>query len=353
MILLGGEGAALGTENGPIFINDATRDDEADLPNHFDLNRAMDEDSKREIMTTAALALVEQFEEALIHARLPGCIRRARDLQIRAMCDYCSTGIFASAFMCTICGGEYCLTCKKAMDTVSQSDLLQSQLSSCVKEKTLKGLASYQKGKYFHSSKNMIPVTRFTVEELQKEVKVMQEMVRENAYAQPLSMLQQKSDKVGDLSSYEALVDKELGSRRKKDDTEPIVIPSHLLVIEEKSTLDQEKFLATWAKGEPLVVINVYTQNTWDPNAFIDKYGHMECEIVRCDEQIPFMSRSDYLAKLKKSPSFLHKWAKSVPVRTFFESFGKPEEDRRLMMGDGVWKLKVSCLKLNVIGESM
>ncbi|UZJ57232.1 hypothetical protein CBS101457_006552 [Exobasidium rhododendri] len=328
--------ASSAMETEAIFIDDLNQDEEASLPDHFDLNRAMDQKCREEIMFTSAKSLIHSFEAALRHAQQPGCIRRTRELQIRAMCDFCSTGIFASSYMCKRCGGEYCLACQDAMATVNEEEMSKMQLFTCVKDYRI---TKYTKRNY-HSTGDFIPVTRFSLAELECEVEDMRRVIKESSSCVRIS------DKTEMTRGNEVFEGGQAAPQRLAEEGEDydddIIVPTHLLVVEDKCTLDEDKFLATWAKGEPLVVDNIRTRVTWDPNAFEEKYGDMYCDIVRCDAVPPLMDTARYRARMRDNPSYFDKWAKLVNVRTFFQTFGKSVEEREAMIGEGIWKLKAS-----------
>lgn len=320
-------------EHGPIFIDDVTLNEDVVLPDHFDLNRPMDDGSKIKIMTTTAISLVGILREALEHAKKPNCIRRARELQIRAMCDYCSTGLFSASYLCTTCGGEYCLPCRNAMEAATLEDKLHNQLYSCVKDKyaerPTRPAISIGKGKgnrASHAGDMMMPVSRFDIEELQEEVTAMEKVIEEHASSIPTSTMKPEAEQCDHLTSQPHCFNDEL--------------PSHPLTLESKNTMDQARFLSTWSKGEPLVVTDVSTRHSWDPTAFIDKYGTMACDIVRCDEYAPYVPKEKASALLRADPTYFYPWEKPVKVHEFFETFGKPYEERATVFGHGIWKLK-------------
>jgi hypothetical protein len=315
-------------QDGPIFIDDKTLNEEVVLADHYDLNRPMDDANKVRIMTTAAISLVGILREGLEHAKKPGCIQRARELQIRAMCDFCSTGLFSASYLCKRCGGEYCLPCKEVMDAASVEDTSRSQLYTCVKDKLGKNKSVGRR--HLHSSKTMFPVSRFSIQELEEEVAVMEKIIEENACNIPTSTMQPEiRDSDADATSMQPTQVCE-------------AIPSHQLAVEDKRMMDETQFLSTWAKGEPIVVTNIRTRKDWTPKAFVKKYGAMDCEIVRCDEHAPFMFKEKMIATLRADPTFLHEWEKGVKVRDFFNTFGKADEARAAIFGKGIWKLKVS-----------
>lgn len=321
-------------QDGPIFIDDTTVNEMVILPDHYDLNRPMDDDSKVKIMTTAAISLVGILREGLEHARKPGCIRRARELQIRAMCDFCSTGLFSASYICKRCGGEYCLACKSAIDGSAEKDYSQSHLFTCVKDKIDTVGLKYGR-RYIHSNDTMFPMSRFTIEELEEEVAAMEKVIEANASNVSTSTMQPES---GD---FDGNVEVMQPGQTSED------VPSHPLNIENKKTMNEIRFLSTWAKGEPIVVTNIHTQKSWNPAAFVEKYGEMDCEIVRCDEHAPFMLKEKMMATLRTNPMFLQEWEKRVKVRDFFETFGKADEERAEIFGKGIWKLKVSLLMIS------
>lgn len=108
--------------------------------------------------------------------------------------------------------------------------------------------------------------------------------------------------------------------KKQRSKTRPEVA-SHIIATHHKDDLDEEVFLETWGKGEPLLVKGVALAKDWDPERFISMYGDEVCEITTCEDD-------DVV--------------KEVFVRQFFETFGLPKAKKRELLGKGTWKLKVS-----------
>jgi hypothetical protein len=357
------------TDDDPIFIDDVASDEKPELPDQFDLNRPMDDKAKYEIMKTAATSLISIFEEGLVHVQKAGCFQRARELQIRAMCDYCSTGLFASSYMCRTCGFEYCLSCKAVMDDTAVNVQARSQLSqlfTCTTDK----FSTVKKQLKLHDSTKMIPVSRFSPIELEEEVKIMREHVEpssdmlgrstppvleeqtmaassqvDNSAEERNELIDMKTED-GEANAVQKH-DVQASNVKMEDDREievqsdRIDVPSHTIATEDKSKLEEAQFLSTWAKGGPIVITNVSTVERWDPNAFIERYGAMKCEIVRCDDQPPPFAWKERQAKIRKDPKYFFTWEKTVDVKDFFETFSMTPEERVVKLGTGNWTLKV------------
>lgn len=334
--LAASDASTSGAENAPIFVSDAVSNEAAEYPDHYDLNRSMDDNAKHAIESTAATSLLAILEHGLQHAQQPNCIRRARELQIRALCDFCSTGLFSASFMCVRCGSEYCQSCRDMLDMATEAEKAQSQLCLCVADRF-----SHTRGKKrnVHAAGQLIPVTRFSFEELQEEVEAMRAALPAPTDSRPATTGRQTDELISTVQPSGPAAN---GWIPPPKEGTPLVIPSHTVAVEDKATLDEVRFLETWTKGEPLVVHNVWTRHTWDPAAFMERYGSMLCDIVRCDAQPPSLTKHELASRLKIQPDYLQKWVKQVQVRQFFDSFGKSREERETAFGKGIWKLKVS-----------
>lgn len=352
----------------PILVDNGSPNEKAYLPTHYDLNRPMDQIARTEIMHIAALSLIDILREGLLHANIEGCVKRSRELQIRAMCDYCSTGLFVASYMCERCGQEYCIECRKAMTEVRSDDRALVQLCHCVKDKFADADVANVVKKATHSANLLRPVSRFSIEELQDAITGMECIITEAAKAQGNSTgyrIHSACDS-SDKSAHKSILpvaSLELETTVKTEDKEaeqdfkdlksvvatvsqsPLSPPSHPLAKYSKISMTEDDFLKTWSKGEPLVVTDVETRVRWNPQIFIERYGEMQCEIVRSDEQPEPMTNAQVATKKKTNPHYFDRWNKVVKVGKFFSSFGKPLEERKEMFGRGVWKLKVSAIR--------
>lgn len=268
---------------------------------------------------TAATALRDVLSEGLKHAQQDGCVRRQRELQIRAMCDFCSTGLFASSYMCSRCGLEYCCECASTMDAVNVGEKGARGihwLRTCIKHPTKPPI---------HSSSELLPMTRFSCDELSTELTAMDYLLTKA----------RKRSKEADHARQSIAP-----QTSKEVSLEDGDVPSQFLDIVSAKDLDEKRFLATWSKGEPIVIADVSTPHRWDAEAMVEKYGDDVCEITRCDVQLPSMSEGAFATFRRTKPNQFAKYIKSVQVKKFFETFGQTNEVRRDVLGKGIWKLK-------------
>lgn len=335
-------------------------------PTHDDLNRPMDDSAKKELMRTCALALLPILEKALVHARQSHTHFRHPELQIRAMCDFCNTGLFASSYLCRRCGQEYCLSCKQSMPATNNDPkkARANQLWTCVGRNAV------------HSTDDLIPFSRHSVEELEDETHAMRTVL--TSVGRPVSSITHQVDVlVEDSPSLAQVLDLErpfldadtvgVADRDRcvdataSSDTGSLFgnarsftqricssaasqseeVPTLPLASFEKGTMSEADFLSVWQRGEPLIVNKVHTNVDWDPATFKDRYGDLDCEIVRCDAEPPAMSNNQRREKQNTDPSYFHRWIKTIKVSRFFDTFGASTEKREELLGKGIWKLKV------------
>ncbi|PWN48857.1 hypothetical protein IE53DRAFT_388938 [Violaceomyces palustris] len=307
----------------PVLMSSKNPEPKMEFPKDKDFNRPMDHFCRDRIMRTVAESLMPTMELEIEHARMAKCLRRDRELQYRQMCDFCMTSIFSASWMCRICGKELCVECKDVLSTKPGGFL-----SNCVRFRQ-------------HTIEDFVPTTRFFLDTLVEEVKLMKTLVNSSEDHPKQQEVNDKSDSSEDDEGQ--LSDVHSSSTDEPQDWAKIrpvdagsiadrIVGSHTLKRFRSETLSADEFMAEWSKGEPLLVESVTPamQNEWGPKAFIDRYGEDECFIVRCDKE-PVVS------KLKTQ---LDSITKRTTVGSFFRAFGKTEEERKEILGQGIWKLK-------------
>lgn len=323
------------------------------LPTQADLNWPMDPATRMYMQYVCAKSLLPIFEEALQHSLADQIIIRPREIQFRHYCDFCSTGLFLSSYLCRKCGQEYCTAChQKMLD--QQDNLASHQLNGIYR------CASdvMDTERYLHDAGDMLPVTSFSSEELESETKAMLETVEvlhsnkinqvpanvrgnsamEQAMDSDLSDLSDTSD--GGLlpTINETISDPQTGTSEvySEDCRVQKLLQSHAITRFEIDSMNEKQFLKIWCEGVPLVVGGVTPRLTWDANAFQERYGEMMCTVVRSDE--------DGTGEMEgKDPT---DYCKRLTVHQFFETFSMDADQRRESLGKGNWKLKVRADRL-------
>ncbi|PWY97505.1 hypothetical protein BCV70DRAFT_147026, partial [Testicularia cyperi] len=283
--------------------------------------RPLSADLLPQVQAIVAESLLPVLEAELRHAELPDTLRRQRETTCRQMCDVCATSIFSASWYCRRCGREYCPGCKADLDNCSSLEpWLAKKLGLCDRTRA-------------HSSEDLLPLTRLDRNLLRDEIEAMRSLLAtagERLGQKP--RLPSQSDT--DADAIEQPTVQSSGASVPKANVDwagldPIragveadrVVGS--LPLRAFDSLSEEDFPLQWAAGEPLLVRSVTgpMQHTWDPSAFVERYGDDQCHIVRSDGRNPPVP-------------------KQVCVGAFFQTFGTSREEREDRLGKGSWKLK-------------
>ncbi|KAN0061482.1 hypothetical protein ACQY0O_006329 [Thecaphora frezii] len=307
----------------PCFVTTRKPDQALDLPQRGSFNRPMDDRSCTRIQQTIAKSLLPILRQEVEHAKLPETLRRERETTCRQMCEYCNTSIFSASWFCKKCGREYCPDCQEALsgvaDTSEAASKVRSKLETCSRSR-------------FHTSADLIPLTRFSLDALEEEVAVMEKLSsetqpdeqRNGGSSHEPSGIADEQDETGDAEvNWSALKPLEAGIVADR------IVGSRPLRRFESSEMNNELMEREWKHGEPLLVKDVLgsMQHSWGPDAFVERYGRDRCYIVRCDKEPSNGKRDDGITAL-------------TSVERFFKTFGTGQDERRREFGKGTWKLK-------------
>lgn len=284
--------------------------------------------SSRSLKAIAAQSLLPTMRQELAHAQQEQTLWRKPEVDFRPQCEYCLTSIFSASFLCRRCGKEYCLDCAAAFASHDQSAKVANSLFLCVQRRQ-------------HTATYLCPMTRLRVDELKDEITQMeaaaaqaQDAVLPKAQAAAsraaaiAAKLQDTSTSTGDSQELD-------GEKQYSGLEADAMIGSHPLTTFSAASLDESTFQTAWSRGEPIVVTGCLpkvsdakpedatsgeSSQNWGPHSFTQApYDEEDCYITRCDK--------DNIHQVVKVP-------------TFFETFGKSAQEKREMLGQGVWKLK-------------
>ncbi|KAJ9087107.1 hypothetical protein DSO57_1036611 [Entomophthora muscae] len=182
-------------------------------------------------------------------------------------CDVCRTGIFATFWLCKICGKEICLMCYSNWS--SESKLREGILERC----------SYQQS---HKQEHFIPVTNYLPE--------------------TINYLCTSAKTFTYLTPPPAFQDDNLFSPSEQSLQYPYVAPEELT---------QEKFLLYWQKRQPILMKSAPGKalHQVTPGFFVKNYGDCMIDALKLDG-------SHY---------------KRMSISSFFEDFDNPEHARKNM----------------------
>lgn len=295
---------------GPAFISSPDPDAIMNFPPHTRIPTA----DLLEAQSIVARSLLPVLEAELVHAHLPSVLRRPRESEHRQMCEFCSTSIFSASWFCRCCGKEYCPDCMLAFDQPPNPDpVLAKRLSFCSTARQ-------------HTSADLMPLTRFDVLLLEREVDAMR-VIRDGYHVAQRSTAESRPGRISprkmslERESRLIKICKDLPQEQVGLHADRIV-GSHSMRTFDAVSFDTDVFRREWAYGEPLLVRDVIgpMQDTWDPDALRDRYGHEYCHIARADTY----------------PELV----KAVSVGEFFSTFGKDAVAKEEALGVGSWKLK-------------
>jgi lysine-specific demethylase 3 len=305
----------------------ANRHQEPVFPDQDKLNRTMEKRERQLIMLSCAKALAPIFDDASCHISQSDVLYRRRELDVSETCDFCSTGIFASSYLCRLCGHEYCLPCHSNLVALTNEAAAVkgcNELFHCGKS---------SKPLRLHSYRDLIPVTRFSVEEINENLRLMRGLIREYDSTHALDAKDREDGSGTDSSSV-----LDVAPTCRKKHKPGAIVPSHQVATFDQDTLDEEDFLQEWSQGVPIVVENVKSSIVWTPELLTERYGDDECDIVRCDVDPP-VEEVKKSAKSEPSPENV-RWHSRTTIRDFFSTFSMSMNARRSILGEGIWKLK-------------
>lgn len=264
----------------PIWIDDPREPPQVSYPSSW--NVIPTPQQTKRVLKVVADALLPYLAKELSHTRLPEIIRRNRELECRASCDYCATSIFGAGWICKQCAREFCSDCRDRIvhlaDKCSSPEEVKERMKSR-SETSLKRednrLMYCQGGKVEHYGRDLRPITRFRKDELETTISDMGTILIESKM---------------DLSST---VEPETDSSNqpmpiiRHDPSDPIdpsgvgTLPFHVF---SAGGLTEEIFTPLWAKGQTVVVTGLLDifQFQWTPDEFIRRYGSQTCHVVDC-----------------------------------------------------------------------
>jgi hypothetical protein len=224
--------------------------------------------------------------------------------------DTCMTSLFAGTWMCRLCGREVCGDCYERIKEVTY---LPDPKNATDAQKKALALRREQLGntcinlscskKREHSNADFTPLTRFEQTELDKAIRGMKDIIKEEA-----THKQDAAQKPA-ITSFM--------SRTPPDNVRTLAAPTHRTPYFHVNELKPEVFQYLWSQGEPLVVGGLlpHMQQSWTPDFFTtDPIKSEECTLVECQSNT----------------------TKKTTVRAFFSTFGDYEGRSE------VWKLKVA-----------
>ncbi|PSR71835.1 hypothetical protein PHLCEN_2v12336 [Hermanssonia centrifuga] len=134
---------------------------------------------------TVAKALLPVLQQEQEHMKHPEVIRRNRESEVRATCDTCMTSIFASSWMCRLCGREACSECfaqvsELTVDRQGASDAEIAQLQARrEKHAHINPFFLSCTRRNEHRAGDFSPMSRFSKDELEQAVLDMRALLKE------------------------------------------------------------------------------------------------------------------------------------------------------------------------------
>lgn len=105
----------------PAFRDTTAADDEPSFPTSFDA--PFTPHVAALLKSTAATHLVSTLRDELAHAQRPDTARVRRALGVTHTCDACNASVLSGSWVCAVCGREYCLACRDALDRIAPAPL--------------------------------------------------------------------------------------------------------------------------------------------------------------------------------------------------------------------------------------
>ncbi|KAF9558218.1 hypothetical protein CPC08DRAFT_751553 [Agrocybe pediades] len=306
-------------------------------------NRSLEKGHINRTKLSIAKSLLPTLMKEQEHVQTDDIVRRARETDVRATCDTCMTSLFASTFMCRLCGREVCNDCFKQVRELTEEP---ENASPAERAAIAQRREVFSRSNPFflhcarrneHMASNFTPVTRFLSNELDEAVQAMTTFlasdVREEAEraSEALTETLQKPSIVQDLGLklyppvspgnkqthfpdplQQPIYDNYVPAREPQHITEiPIyraqIIPASYYdppsVSSGSSTFPA--FSSLWRQGLPLLVKDVLPRFKleWTPKSFVQRYGEQGCLVVECQTDTN----------------------QRITIENFFNSFGKYE----------------------------
>ncbi|KAJ7762764.1 hypothetical protein DFH07DRAFT_813374 [Mycena maculata] len=303
-------------------------------------NIPLDKSHIQETKRTIAKALLPTLRDELQHVIQDAVVCRLRESEVRATCDTCLTSIFSCSWMCRSCGREACGDCFERVKslTIEPTGASQSQIEEFQDRRERQVLQSpfflQCAKKKDHGAKDFSPMTRFSKEELTQAIHDMEQFLRDEGMDVDAAPEPQPWDAGATPSNSSApytpadIAPSPLSSDSEatlisNGDTRPAdpsasgsstEVPFHEIQRFKDSDLTEEIFRVLWAKGDPLLVMDVgkKLKINWSPEYLMEKYGSDTCLIVECQTDV----------------------TKRITVKEFFSTFGQYEGREEC------WKLK-------------
>lgn len=225
--------------------------------------------------------------------------------------------------MCHDCGRELCGDCHHWLER--HNDDLPTDPTDKVKILRLdpnrrQYLCAFG---FRHFTRDLIPVSRFDVVQLDDIITRMTSIVAETITdVKPLDYLPNDAANLANFPGNfpTVSVGKELPPPQYNlvYPADPSGVPSFVMKTFAHEDFTEDIFRPLWAKGDPIVVTGLLHRFDieWTPEYFIEKYGDVECQIVDCQSEK----------------------AHDTEVGQFFKKFGKYENRKTC------WKLKVRAV---------
>lgn len=266
----------------PVWIDDPRPPPQVLYPSSWNVSPTHQQ-TKR-LLTVVADALLPYLAKELRHTRLPEIIRRNPELECRASCDYCATSIFGGGWICKQCAREFCSECRDKIMHLSETCSTPEEVKERLKARHENNpkrednrLMYCQGGKVEHYVRDLRPVTRFRMDELETTISDMGTILIENKMELSSTIVPET-----DSSSPPTPID-------RHDPSDPVdpsgvgTLPFHVFAA---GGLTDEIFVPLWAKGQTVVVTGLLDvlQFKWTPDEFIRRYGSQICHVVDCDD---------------------------------------------------------------------
>lgn len=295
----------------PIWIDDPREPQEVFYPPYWNVSPTLPQ-TKR-VLKVVADALLPYLAKELSHTRLPEIIRRNRELECRASCDYCATSIFGGGWICKICAREFCSDCRNKIVHLSINCSSPEEVKQRLKARQEKHvgredqrLMYCQGGKIEHYGPDLRPITRFRTDELETTISDMGTILIESKM--DLSAEEPENDPASQITP--------IPRHDPSDPVDPSGVGTLPFYVFSAENLTEEIFAPLWGKGQTVVVTGLLDafQFKWTPDEFIQRYGLQTCHVVDCydNTQAPI----------------------PMTVEDFFSQFGRYEGRRTC------WKLK-------------
>ncbi|KAG8927620.1 hypothetical protein FRC01_007166 [Tulasnella sp. 417] len=247
----------------PTWIDDPREPQEILYPSSW--NVAPTPEQTKRVLKVAADALLPYLARELSHTRIPGIIRRNRELECRASCEV-----------------------KERMRARNERNPKRedNRLMYC------------QGGKVEHYGPDLRPITRFRKDELEITISDMGTILIESK----MDLSSSAEPETGSSSQPTPIV--------RHDPSDPVdpsgvgTLPFHVFTA---GALTEEIFAPLWAKGQTVVVTGLLDvfKFKWTPEEFIRRYGSQTCHVVDCYDN-------------SQSPIAMN-------VESFFSQFGQYE----------------------------